>query len=242
MTKKQWIQVILMFVGVAAAFGSYLLLNAAPEPFRWPGVYAADPSTGALIEPTSGDTPFQTFVLRSWADAWVPFVPLMAIPYISYLALVPVLVPILNLLAKSRSTFFTMMWALIGGQAFIDLGYFFFQTWVERTQPIPDGVGGFLVSLVWGNDQPFNGFPSAHCAWTTIAIISLWRLRKRFPKTSWILMLWLLLIYPATVMLQQHYLMDVYGGIAIGLAAYAVAFFAVERPKFTVSMLTHDKI
>ena len=36
------------------------------------------------------------------------------------------------------------------------------------------------------------------------------------PKTAWILMAWMALVYPATVMLRQHYLMDVYAGLFVG--------------------------
>lgn len=234
MTRKQWILVVLMFVGMLLAFGTYVFFNAAPAPWRWPGVWAANPATGEFLQPSTGDGAFQTFVLKSWADDLVPFVPILAIPYLSYLAIVPIVVPILTLVAKSLKGFFTIGWALIGAQLFMDLGYFLFQTWVQRTQTPPNDFFGGLVHLVWGNDQPFNGFPSAHCAWTTIGILALFRLRKRFPKTSWILMAWLLLIYPATVMLQQHYLIDVYAGIAIGIAAYSLALVAVERPKLAL--------
>jgi len=234
MTRKQWTQVILMFVGMIAAFGTYLFFNAAPEAWRWPGAYAVSPQTHELLEPVSGNGAFQTFVLKSWLDGLLPFVPVLALPYLSYLAIVPVTIPILTLAAKSLKGFFTLGWALIGAQLFMDLGYFLFQTWVARTATPPDDIFGQLVHLVWGNDQPFNGFPSAHCAWTTIGILALFRLRKCFPKTAWILMAWLLLIYPATVMLQQHYLIDVYAGIAIGIAAYALALVAVERPKLAL--------
>ena len=87
------------------------------------------------------------------------------------------------------------------------------------------------MKQVWGNDQPFNGYPSGHCAWTTIGILAMWRLRHRFPKTGWILMAWLCLVYPATVALRQHYLMDVYAGIFVGFACYWACMFAVERPR-----------
>ena len=73
--------------------------------------------------------------------------------------------------------------------------------------------------------------PLGHCTWTTIGILAMWRLRHRFPKTGWILMAWLCLVYPATVALRQHYLMDVYAGIFVGFACYWACRFAVERPR-----------
>jgi membrane-associated phospholipid phosphatase len=42
---------------------------------------------------------------------------------------------------------------------------------------------------------------------------------------------WLLLVYPATVMLRQHYLIDVYAGVFIGFAVYWAVMFVVERPR-----------
>ena len=87
-----------------------------------------------------------------------------------------------------------------------------------------------------GAMMPFNGFPSGHITWTVIFLISLWRLRHAIPKTAWIIMIWISLVIPATVMLRQHYLMDVYAGIFLGFATYWAVMFVVERPKLAPSM------
>jgi membrane-associated phospholipid phosphatase len=144
--------------------------------------------------------------------------------------LAPIVVPLLNL-RISFKRFLTVAIALIISQLVLDVAYLLFQTNVIRDVQAGDGVGGFLVKQVWGNDQPFNGFPSGHCTWTTIAICSLMRLRKAMPKTAWIMSGWLLLIYPATVMLRQHYLIDVYTGLFVGFAVYWAVMFVVERPR-----------
>ncbi len=60
-------------------------MSAALAADRWPGYYAADPTTGQLLQPLTGSEPYQTFVLKSRLDAKVPFVPLFAIPYLAYL-------------------------------------------------------------------------------------------------------------------------------------------------------------
>ncbi|MDP3972943.1 MAG: phosphatase PAP2 family protein, partial [Candidatus Nanopelagicales bacterium] len=188
--------------------------------------------TGELVQPLTGQDPYQTFILRSWLDEKIPFVPLLAIPYISFLVIIPIVTSILTLAFGTFKRFLTYGLALIAAQLLMDLAYWLFQTNVLRDDvTVPDGFQGFLVETVWGKDMPFNGYPSGHCAWTTIAIIALFRLRKRIPVTSWILMLWLLLIYPATVMLRQHYLMDVYAGILLGFTCYWACMFIVERPR-----------
>jgi membrane-associated phospholipid phosphatase len=219
-----------VFVGIVAVFQSYVMLNVAPDPSRWAIFYAWDPSTQALVQPLSGEGAYQSFVLKSWLDAKIPFVPILSLPYVSFLIIVPFVVPALNLIAGSMRRFLTVGLALIISQLFLNVAYWLFQSNVPRTAELPDGFFGWTVGMVWGNDQPFNAFPSGHCTWAMIGILSLWRLRSRFPKTAWILMPWLALVFPATVMLQQHFLIDVYGGIFVGFATYWGVMFAVERP------------
>ncbi len=230
-TRRQWVWVVGMFIGIGVAFYTYESWNFAPQSWRWPAFYAWNPSTGQLVEPLSGAEPYQTFVLKSWLDEKIPFVPVLAFPYITFLAIAPLVVPFLNLWVSSFRRFMTIALALIVSQLVLDLAYFFFQTYVIRNETAPSGISGFLVNMVWGKDLPFNGFPSGHSAWTTIAICALFRLRSVIPKTSWILMGWLALVYPATVMLRQHYLIDVYAGIFVGFACYWACMFIVERPK-----------
>lgn len=228
---RRW-AVALVFAGIAATFALYLLLNAAPPAWRWPAFDAVDPATGRFVLPTTGPSAYQAFVLKSWADAGIPLVPLMAIPYLSALVIVPIVVPLLNLRAGSFRGFLTVGAALIASQLVVALASFLFPSTVIRDADPGGGLGGFLVRAVWSNDRPFSAFPSGHAAWATAAIISLWRLRRRYPWTSWALMLWLLLVYPATVMLQQHYLVDVYGGILVGFSCYWGCMLLVERPQF----------
>lgn len=227
---RQVVIAVLAMVGIVLVFVSYVKLNGAPPPDRWPAYFAWDPSTSTLAQPATGPDAYQSFVLKSWLDEKVPFVPLLAVPYLSFLVLVPIVIPLLNL-RVSFKRFLTVALALIASQLLLDLAYILFQTEVIRDVEAGGGVGGYLVEKVWGNDKPFNGFPSGHCTWTTIGICSLMRLRHAMPKTAWIMSAWLALIYPATVMLRQHYLIDLYTGIFVGFAVYWAVMFVVERPR-----------
>jgi membrane-associated phospholipid phosphatase len=232
--RAQWVWVVVVLAGVGLAFLSYELLNAVPPASRWPAFYAFDPHTGQPVQPLSapaGHQVYQTFVLKSWADAHLPFVPWLALPYLTFLVIVPIVIPLLCLAAGSFRRFLTVGLALIVSQLLLDVAYLLFQTYVIRDASAGGGIGGWLVRLVWGNDLPFNAFPSGHCAWTTIGLVALWRLRRRFPRTTWPLMAWLCLVYPATVFLRQHYLIDIYGGLFVGFACYWACMFAVERPR-----------
>jgi membrane-associated phospholipid phosphatase len=219
---RRWM-VGLVFAGIAATFALYLLLNAPPPSWRWPAFDAVDSATGPVAH--------QAFVLKSWLDAGIPLVPLMAIPYLSALVIVPLAVPLLSLRAGLDRGFLTVGTALIASQLLVALGSFLFPSTVLRDADPGSGLGGFLLRAIWSNDRPFSTFPSGHCAWATVAILSLWRLRRRYPRTAWALILWLLLVYPATVMLQQHYLIDVYAGILVGFSSYWGCMLLVERPR-----------
>lgn len=229
LTRGQVVTAVLAMIGVGLVFVSYVALNGPPPSGRWPAYFAFDPATGQLAQPLDGTGAYQSFVLKSWLDEEVPFVPALAVPYLSFLILVPIVVPLLNL-RLSFKRFLTVALALIVSQLALDLAYILFQTEVIRDVKAGGGVGGYLVEQVWGNDKPFNGFPSGHCTWTTIAICSLMRLRHAMPKTAWIMSGWLALVYPATVMLRQHYLIDLYTGIFVGFAVYWAMMFVVERP------------
>lgn len=225
-----------VFIGIVLSSVSYVMFNFAPGQSRWPAYFAADPATGALVQPSEGPGAYQTFVLKSWLDARIPFVPILAVPYISFLVIVPLLTPLLNLGVSAFRRFLTVGIALIVSQLILDVAYWLFQTNVIRDVEAGTGIPGFLVETVWGKDQPFNGYPSGHCTWTTIAICALFRLRRVMPKTAWILMPWLALVYPATVMLRQHYLMDVYAGLFVGFATYWAVMFLIEKPRLVPSV------
>lgn len=250
-TGRQWMWAVLVFLGIGFVMFTYEKFNVDQPSWQWPTFWAYDPlpEPGHVLQQPydpafdpapSGSTQVHpethTFVLRSWLDAKLPFVPLLAVPYLSFLLLAPVIVPLINLGVSSFRRFVTEGLALIVSQLVLDVGYFLFQTEVLRDQAAQDvvaqgGIGGWLVGMVWGNDAPYNGYPSGHITWTTITIIALWRLRRVIPKTAWILMAWLCLVFPATVMLRQHYLMDVYAGIFVGFTCYWGSMFLVERPK-----------
>lgn len=92
-----------------------------------------------------------------------------------------------------------------------------------------------LVHVIYGNDQPLNGFPSNHVTWSVVSILALWRLRKRIARTAWALIAWFILILPATVFLAQHFLIDIYGGIFVAFSVYWACVFIIEKPNLKIN-------
>lgn len=204
---KQRVQVAIMFALIVAAFVTYEIFNKAS--------YSYPP-----------------FVMRGWADEKLHIISPFVIPYISFHVLAMVVVPVLSLKFGNFYQFLTNAWAIVVGQLMLDVAYFFFQTEVPRPTnfEVHNVFDWLLKNLVWGNDRPLNGFPSNHVTWSVISIIALWRMRHRIPKTAYGLIAWFGLIIPATVLLAQHFLIDIYGGVFVGFAVYWATMFVVERP------------
>ena len=210
LNKSQKFQVMLIFLGIIAAFVSYEIFNKA--------TYSYEP-----------------LIMKGWLDQKIPVISIFVIPYLSFHILAALVVPLLSLRVGGFKAFVVNGVAIIIGQLCLDVAYAFFQTQVPRT-PVT-GKSTFdwiLVNVVYGNDQPLNGFPSNHVTWSVISIIALWRLRIFIPRTSWSLMGWFSLILPATVFLHQHFLIDIYGGIFVGFSAYWATMFIVQKPKLNI--------
>lgn len=206
LTFKEKLTVYLVFAGIVLAFVTYEIFNKA--------TYSYEP-----------------LIMKGWLDSKIPVISIFVVPYLSFHILAALVVPLLSLKIGGYKVFLVNGVAIIVGQLCLDVAYAFFQTQVPRT-PVP-GNSPFdwvLVNVVYGNDQPLNGFPSNHVTWSVISIIALWRLRNRAPRTIWMLMLWFLLILPATVFLHQHYLVDIYGGIFVAFTAYWSVMFIIEKP------------
>ena len=200
------VKMLLVYVGIILAFISYEIFNK--------------------IEPS-----YPPLVMRGWLDEKLPIVPIFVFPYLSFHILAALIVPYLSYKVAGIKAFLVNGLSIIISQICLDVAYFFFQTEVPRpsisdTSPL----NWVLVHVIWGNDRPLNGFPSNHVTWSVISIIALWRLRSRIKKTSYLLGIWFLLIIPATVLLGQHFLIDIYGGIFVAFTVYWSLVFIIEKP------------
>ena len=155
-------------------------------------------------------------ILRTPLDNALPVVPVFVVPYDSlYLLIYGTL--ILLLLFRTR-IFQTACLALVT-VLLISFGiYYVAQTEVFR--PVISGSDIFsrMVRDVYAGDQPFNDFPSLHNSTSTLMAIFWYRTDKRI---GIVVAVWTLLIIASTVLIKQHYLADLVGGI---LLAFGVAF------------------
>jgi membrane-associated phospholipid phosphatase len=151
-------------------------------------------------------------------DAVVPFVPLFAIPYLLFLPFL--LVTFLLLGFTNWVRFRELAIATILTFVAADLCFLYFQTVVTRPVVSGDDLGSQLVRFVYAHDQPYNDFPSLHTAGSLLCTFAYFRWRRVYGFLSLPLVL---AIIASTVLIRQHVLADVAGGLALAWVTYGIA-------------------
>ncbi len=75
--------------------------------------------------------------------------------------------------------------------------------------------GTWLYTHAIGN--PLAAFPSLHAAYPILTLLAA---REVWPRGSWLLAGWALLVFVSVLYLGHHYLVDVYAGIALALVVH----------------------
>lgn len=89
-----------------------------------------------------------------------------------------------------------------------------------RSLPAGEGLGAWVLTHLRGTDPPVNCLPSTHCA---MAVHAAYRLRGDGRLLSAWSTLTAVLIAVSTMVLRQHYAVDVIAGVTLGLGvAWAV--------------------
>jgi membrane-associated phospholipid phosphatase len=154
--------------------------------------------------------PYRIF-LRTPLDAALPVVPLFAIPYVSLIPYIGVsLIAFLFIRVRVyRSAAITMIIVWFVSYAC----FFFLQSYIERPNIAGTDPFSAMVRGIYASDRPYNDFPSLHTSLSTIIAMHWWRVDRRAGIAATV---WTALIVMSTVLIKQHYLADVAGGLAVG--------------------------
>ncbi len=181
-----------------------------------------------LIYPVLNHGPAK-IVLRTLLDRAIPLVPVMVIPYLSLTPLI-ILAAAVSAIADLRrvqALALAVTLALLASY----LVYALAQSYVIR--PSPPGRDWLTAAVrhVYSLDRPYNDFPSLHTSLATIVAV-LWL--RIHPRTGTAVAIWCALIVASTVLIHQHYLADVAGGLA-------VAWLAVTASDRILGRLHHNR-
>ena len=153
-------------------------------------------------------------------DAAIPFVPGIVFAYVSWYPLMIGMT--FYLLFKDRKTFLEYGWMVILGLTASLVTFFVLPSAQNLRPPVVEGGGlaGMLVRGIYMADTNTNVFPSMHVVGTLAAVCAAFRSQRVHPAARWGIALLGLLINVSTLMIKQHALPDVLGGIAYFVAVY----------------------
>ncbi|WP_335987437.1 phosphatase PAP2 family protein [Glycomyces sp. MUSA5-2] len=161
------------------------------------------------------------WIPRTPLDEHIPFVPAFAIPYLSAF-----LLAVLTAVVFAVKSADLALSTLLAGIILLLIAYTCYltvQTYVERPVEIGEGFLPDLVRFVYGNDEPYNAFPSLHTGFSTVFAIHWLRYGG---KAGVLCTAWCALIVLSTLFMHQHYLADLASGIAAGTIASLISWRA----------------
>lgn len=161
------------------------------------------------------------WIPRTPLDERIPLVPAFAVPYLSAFVLGPV-----TAVAFARRSPDLVLSTLLAGIVLLAVAYTVYmtaQTYVARPEDVGTGFFADLLRFVYGNDEPYNAFPSLHTGFSTVFAIHWLRYGGRAGAAC---TAWCALIVLSTLFVHQHYLADLAGGIAAGTLASLLAWRA----------------
>lgn len=150
---------------------------------------------------------------RTAWDAYIPFVPEVVYVYLAYYAWLLIPIPIL----RNRAEFYGAVYAFALTQTVAVAIYLAYPSRMERP-PVPgDDLSAQLVRMIYEVDRGYNILPSLHVAHSVLVALLFASLRPRwFPPVAFFSGL----ICISTVLVKQHYLLDLPAGVAVAIACY----------------------
>ncbi len=102
----------------------------------------------------------------------------------------------------------------------------FYPTYVIRPVLVGQDWATEWLRILYARDGLFNAFPSGHVYLTTILALfwSLW-----YPRWRWAWIGFAAIVALSTLFTRQHYLPDLFGGVALAVVSYWVGLWWVER-------------
>jgi membrane-associated phospholipid phosphatase len=137
-----------------------------------------------------------------------------------YASLYVFIVPLPLLVVRQRDLFRRALQAYLGVMLVSYAGFVLYPTVAPRPSGgLGDGFAAWSLQLIYALDQPYGCFPSLHVAYSFVSALTCHRVHRGVGLAATV---WAALIGVSTLYTKQHYVVDVAGGVAAALAAYAL--------------------
>ena len=181
----------------------YMIIYSVPNHFLRLGVYPNPPYT--------------------YVDALIPFIDWTILIYTSVFLLIPVGLIWIVQSDRGRSVVSCIILLL--------MHLFFFLLYpveLSRIHLQPSDTWKWCFELMWMIDAPRNCFPSLHVA---VSFIVAFFVLQRRRKWGWAFLVWAILVSLSTMTTEQHFFVDVVGGIVTSTVTFWLVF---HRPPWKI--------
>jgi membrane-associated phospholipid phosphatase len=167
-------------------------------------------------------------------DKIIPFVPEFVWIYHT---LTPVFFITTVLMIEKKNVFFSALFSVFVASVIMIMFYTFFPVFYPRDGYTEASLSGLMVEFTRTIDGANNTFPSAHVTFSWIlaffAGMSVYAKKNKWIKPVYLL--WAILISISTVVLKQHFIIDVFSGIALAMACFVLAKNVVYERMFVTN-------
>ena len=146
------------------------------------------------------------------------YIPMMVYPYVFGMLLLVILPFTFNV--KTRN-FYPLLLLYLITSIFMFAVYYIFPVKIIRRDYGGPLFADYLMRLIIGLDDPGNCFPSNHCAVATLGYIGM-RISKAQGWIKTVTLFLTLLVCLSTVLVGQHYWIDIPSGIALAVTTYLI--------------------
>lgn len=165
------------------------------------------------------------FIIHCRLDDLIPFCEWGIVPYVCWYLLVPGM--LLFYLCRDKADYLRLCFIMYVGMTICLALYYLLPTGLELRHPIPrDNLLCLAVALLRRIDTPTNVCPSIHIS-STVAVGIVTVRSKLFARRRWVKVLMVaecLAMCWATLVLQQHSVLDVAAGAALSFALMPIAW------------------
>ncbi len=141
-------------------------------------------------------------------EASIPFIPWMMWIYIT----VYFIPPLVLLTPPNKGQVIKMVWIFLIASLIHYALFLVFPVHYTLRPPLSDYAGNWLVNLIYSIDEPSNCFPSIH---VSFVFLSYFFVQRYKPTLAWFVLILAILISISTVLVKQHYIVDVIAAIIL---------------------------
>lgn len=168
---------------------------------------------------------------NSSIDSFIPFSPYFIYFYVSWyilLFLIPFIAYFKNKKVLNEYIILSITTCILVG-----LTYIIYPTTIIRANFSINNISSYLVNLMYKIDTPVrNCFPSAHCIYSFIFIICLFKIKNINKIFRYFLIFISIMIIPTTLLIKQHVFIDVVGAIIYIVFIIIISKLLIKHIKF----------